>query len=189
MACVMARICASVNEPRSDEPRCPLVPKLTRCSGSPRSGRWRKYSRSRRAGFVDELDDQFGEPIGWRGLSGEEERPRRHFEAGLIAQPIVQHNDAQGVQQLALVFVDALDLAVEHVGRVGDLAGRRPEPVREVPLGLVRGFAKRVAEGLVVGKRRQLAQTAEIGHPAVADGLGDDAGEGRVSPATAICAA
>src|SRR5271166_3872224 len=50
MAWVMARIWASVNEPRSDEPRCPLVPKLTRCSGSPRSG-WRsKYSRSRRAG-------------------------------------------------------------------------------------------------------------------------------------------
>ena len=25
----MARMCASVNVPRSDEPRCPLVPKLT----------------------------------------------------------------------------------------------------------------------------------------------------------------
>ncbi len=34
MAWVMARIWASVNEPRSGEPRCPLVPKLTRWSGS-----------------------------------------------------------------------------------------------------------------------------------------------------------
>src|SRR5208337_4230799 len=49
MAWVMARTWASVNEPRSDEPRCPLVPKLTRCSGSSRSGRRSKYSRSRRA--------------------------------------------------------------------------------------------------------------------------------------------
>ena len=31
-------MCASVNVPRSDEPRCPLVPKLTRCVGIVRVG-------------------------------------------------------------------------------------------------------------------------------------------------------
>ncbi len=30
IACVMARICASVNVPLSEVPRCPLVPKATR---------------------------------------------------------------------------------------------------------------------------------------------------------------
>ena len=39
IACVMARMCASVNEPLSGEPRWPLVPKLTSCAGSLRSGR------------------------------------------------------------------------------------------------------------------------------------------------------
>jgi hypothetical protein len=36
---VIARMCASLNERESDEPRCPLVPKLTRCCASPGSGR------------------------------------------------------------------------------------------------------------------------------------------------------
>src|SRR5215470_1254516 len=49
MAWVIARIWASVNDPRKGEPRCPLVPKLTSCSGSSRSGRRAKYSRSRAA--------------------------------------------------------------------------------------------------------------------------------------------
>ena len=44
---------------------------------------------------------------------------------------------------------------------------------RKVRLGLVRGLAERFAKGFVVGERRELAQSAEIGHPAVADGLGD----------------
>ena len=38
MAWVMATMWASLNEPDSDEPRCPLVPKLTSCSGSEGSG-------------------------------------------------------------------------------------------------------------------------------------------------------
>ena len=37
-AWVMARTCASLNDPRSDEPRWPLVPKLTRCAASAGSG-------------------------------------------------------------------------------------------------------------------------------------------------------
>jgi hypothetical protein len=34
----MAAMCASLNEPRSDEPRWPLVPKLTICVASSISG-------------------------------------------------------------------------------------------------------------------------------------------------------
>src|SRR5881396_388083 len=45
MAWVMARMCASLNEPRSEEPRCPLVPKLTRCVGSSMAGRRAYYER------------------------------------------------------------------------------------------------------------------------------------------------
>ena len=33
MACVMARIWDSVNEPRKEDPRCPLVPKINPLSG------------------------------------------------------------------------------------------------------------------------------------------------------------
>src|SRR6516162_7152623 len=44
---------ASVNDPRSGEPRCPLVPKSTNWVGSSRSSRRSKYSRSSRAGSIN----------------------------------------------------------------------------------------------------------------------------------------
>ena len=52
MACVIARMWASVNEPRNDEPRCPLVPKLTAAPGPP--ARAVDRSTPARAGQVDQ---------------------------------------------------------------------------------------------------------------------------------------
>ena len=46
--------------------------------------------------------------------------------------------------------------------------------------GLALGLAEGVAKALVVGQRLELAQLAEVGDPAVADGLGDRAGQRRV---------
>src|SRR5207247_1646009 len=48
MAWVIARIWASVNDRWNGEPRCPLVPKLTRWVRSSTSGRHSKYSFSSR---------------------------------------------------------------------------------------------------------------------------------------------
>ena len=45
-----------------------------------------------------------------RGLAREDERARRNVEIRVLAQPIVEHDDPQRIQQLALVLVDALDL-------------------------------------------------------------------------------
>src|SRR5215469_4004841 len=52
MAWVMARMCDSVNVPRSGVPRCPLVPKATRSPGSLMSGSRSKYARSSRAASI-----------------------------------------------------------------------------------------------------------------------------------------
>ena len=41
---------------------------------------------------------------------------------GILAQAVVEHDDAQRVEQLPLVFVDALDLAIEDRFRVDHLA-------------------------------------------------------------------
>ena len=37
---------------------------------------------------------------------------------GVLAQPVIQHDDAKRVQQLPLVFVDALHLAIKDAVRV-----------------------------------------------------------------------
>ena len=122
----------------------------------------------------------FGQLVGRRRLAGEEESPRRHVEAGVVPQPVVQHDNAQRIEQLSFVFVDALDLAIENGIRVDNLARRGFEPIGKMRFGVALGLAERVAESFVVGERLELAQLAEIGHPPVADRVGDRAGERRV---------
>ena len=111
-----------------------------------------------RAEVVDELDDELGEVVGGRGLAGEEERARRHVEFGILAQPVVEHDDVQRVQELPLVFVDALDLRVEDRVGIDHLSGRRLEPVGEPRLGFALGLADRGAEALVVRQRLEFLQ-------------------------------
>ncbi len=54
MACVMARMCHSLNARWSEEPRWPEVPNETRCSGIFGSGRSAKYARDQ-ARNVDQI--------------------------------------------------------------------------------------------------------------------------------------
>ena len=79
---------------------------------------YRRVAIDRAGQIVDEFDDQLGQAIGGRRLAGEEKRPRQHFETRVFPQPIVENDDAQRVQQLTLVFVNALDLAVEDGVRI-----------------------------------------------------------------------
>ena len=102
--------------------------------------------------IVDELDDDLGELIGGRRLAGKKESARRHLELRVLAQPIVEHHDAQRVEQLALVFVDALDLAIEDAVRVHRFAGSALEPIGKFRLGLALGLAEVVAQRPVVGQ-------------------------------------
>ena len=118
--------------------------------------------------------------IGGCCLAGEEISSRRHVEAGVFSQPIVENDDAQRIEKLPLVFVDALDLTVENGVRVDALAGRRSQPIGEARLGLTRGIAKHVAKSFVVGKRLELGQLTEVRYPAVADAFCDGSGQRRV---------
>ena len=108
---------------------------------------------------------------------------------GILPQPIVEHHDAQRIQQLPLVFVDALDLAIEDAVRVYRFAGRPLEPIGKLRLGLAFGLEKGVTKRLVVGQWFELFQLAEVGHPAVADSLGDRVARAPGSPAAASGAA
>src|SRR5262249_28655071 len=69
--------------------------------------------------------------------------------------------------------MDALDLAIEDAIWIHRFTGCALEPVGKMRLGFALGFAKLVAQSLVTSQRLQLTQLAKVGHPAVADGVGD----------------
>ena len=63
---------------------------------------------------VDELDDELGHAVAGRGLAAEDEGARRHVGLRVALEALVEREDVQHVQVLALVFVEALDLDVEE---------------------------------------------------------------------------
>ena len=130
---------------------------------------------------VDELDDELGKRVGGRRLAREKEGARRDLEIRLVAQPVVEHHDVQRVEELPLVFMDALDLAVEDRVRIGRDAGRRLEPVDEARLRFALRIAARLVEGAVASEAPQLGEPVKIGDPALADRGGDDARERGVA--------
>ena len=68
--------------------------------------------------IVGELDDELGEVIASRSLACQDDDSRRRPICLTLAKRVPARDDAEDVQQLALVFVDALDLYVEHARRV-----------------------------------------------------------------------
>ena len=73
----------------------------------------------------------------------------------------------QQVQQLALVFVDALDLHVKERRGVDDLAGGGLHASGQLPVGVLDG-RQRLAQPRVAGLGRELAQGHGVMPPALA---------------------
>ena len=120
--------------------------------------------------IVDELDDHFCQPVGWRRFSCEKERARHHIQVWILTQPVVNDDDPQRIQQLPLVFVNALDLAVEDRIGIHDLARRRLEPVGEAHLGFALCGQERLpkARNLAANGLRS-RELVQVGDPAFAD--------------------
>jgi hypothetical protein len=66
---------------------------------------------------VGQFDDQLGVVIARRGLAAEDLHPRHPVALGMAADLVIERHRLDQVEQLALVFVDALDLHIEQ--RVG----------------------------------------------------------------------
>ena len=81
----------------------------------------------------DEPDDELGQVIARRGLAAEHEDARLHGELGIGLQPVIEPDDVQDVEVLALVLVDALHLHVEDRGRIDDDAGALLDEAGEAP--------------------------------------------------------
>ena len=65
---------------------------------------------------------------------------------GIGFQAVIQHNHLQDVQKLALIFVDAFDLAIEDRIRINFVSGFVLEPVSEASFGGAFGLTELLAE-------------------------------------------
>ena len=72
---------------------------------------------------IGELDDQLGAVIRGGGLAGEDLHPRHMIHIRPRADPLVERDGLQQIEQLALVFMDALDVHIEQRVRIERNAG------------------------------------------------------------------
>ena len=118
---------------------------------------------------VDEPDDQFRHGIAGRCLPAEEKGARLDVKLRILSQPVIQGDDVQHIQVLALVLVNPLDLDIEqHVGWQRN-AGLQFDVAGEALLVGELDRAPLFLEGLVIDVRLEAAQLLQFSRPAVAD--------------------
>ena len=133
-----------------------------------------------------QADDLLGERIGRGRLAGEDLDARAPVLRGVRTDGVVLADGVQDVEQLALVFVDALDLHVEQgvrVERQAELGGGQPchGEFTRAALG-----PERLAEPGILGMWHQPGEQVRIPQHAVAQRVHQQlgqAGVGLVQPA------
>ncbi|KAF5040732.1 hypothetical protein DSECCO2_530350 [anaerobic digester metagenome] len=129
---------------------------------------------------ADEVDDFLGFEIAGRGLAGEEIHARHGRDIAVLGQAQVVVDDVHDVEELALVFVDALGLDVEDgVRGEDDARGPGDETGQVFLVGAFDGH-EFLAERGVFGQGDEFLEPVEVLDPGVADGLGDERGQARV---------
>jgi hypothetical protein len=134
-----------------------------------------------RADGIDELDDQFGHVVAGRRLPTENHRARGDWIVAIVLDAVVERNDVQEVEQLALVLVDALDLHVEHrIGAHGHTCSLVDER-NQLPFASVLDLAPAGTEVSVFRERLELLQLVFVRQAGLADLAGDEEGQLRVA--------
>ena len=116
---------------------------------------------------VEEADDQLGHVVAGRRLAAEYHRARRQMLAGAVLDAQVAGDHPEGVEVLALVFVDPLHLHVEHRGGIHQHTGVAVDVLGEVMLHRQLGGAPALQEAIVIDVALEAAQLVEIAHPAL----------------------
>ena len=132
------------------------------------------------ADVVDQPDDVLGHRVARRRLAGEDHGARHPVGVGRGQHRLVAADHVQHVEQLALVFVDALDLHVEQAVGV-DLDAGAGVDVRRQPrlVGALDG-EELGAERRIGRQRPQLGQLVQSQPPAAADALVEQRCQARV---------
>ena len=126
------------------------------------------------ADAMDQLDDELGHGIPWRGLPAENHGAGHGVNDNTFSDAVIACDNLEHVQELPLVFVNALDLNVEH--RVGidlDLESHHNDFSKALfvcPLHLTELLPKL---GLG-GKRSKFFELLKVTVPVGADGHGNE---------------
>src|SRR5260370_19570172 len=117
---------------------------------------------------------------GRRRTACQEDRPGPDIESGVFPQAVVEDYDPQSVQELPLIFMDTLDVAIENAVRIDGYLGAPPQPIGKLAFGAPLGLSKRIREAGIRGERLKFAQLGEVFDPLLPDGFGNRARERRV---------
>ena len=129
---------------------------------------------------VDQPDHQLGDEVTRGGLTAENESTRGDLEVRVLLEPVVESDDVQRVEMLALVFVDAFDLNVEHPLRVEQDAGVIGDVIGEPGFVATLHGHPLLLERSVVGVGFQAAQLLQVDHPPLADGVVEEPSKARI---------
>ena len=132
------------------------------------------------ADIVDQADDGLGRHIARCRLAREDGDARHPVRLRIGDDVLVTRDHVQHVEQLPLVFVDALDLHVEQTVRADLDAGAMFDVRSEA--GLVGAFDghELVAENSVVELRFNLLELAQMRAPVRPDGLVEQDGQAGI---------
>ncbi len=126
------------------------------------------------------MDDPLGHGVAGGRLGAKEEGAGRDGQAGIVPQLLVEVDDVQHVEKLALVLVEPLDLHVEDGVGVQHGALLALGPAGEGCLVLRLDLLQPLQHGAVAGKGVELLQLLGVQQPAVSDGVMEQAGKAGV---------
>ena len=116
---------------------------------------------------VDELNDGLRANVAWGGLGTEDEHARWHVQRWVFLDAVVEIQDVERVEKLALVLVQTLNLGIEDGVRVHRNTLAVFQPGGEVLLVLVLDVENLTQHGLVVSKLFELSELVQVGDPGV----------------------
>ena len=136
---------------------------------------------------VDQANDQLGHGVARCGLAGEHHRAWRHALRAALFDPQVAVHQLQGIEVLALVFVDPLDLDVEQGGGIHQQAVALGHQGAELTLGGQLATAPALQHRVVVLPLLQRRPALGLHRPAAAQqriqqGRQRRVGEGQPTP-------
>jgi len=127
------------------------------------------------------FDDLFGHGVAGGRLATDQNAAIDPVSRVATLDPVIEVDGVQDGQELALVFVDALDLDVEQAADREGHAAVGPDQVGQPLFVLVPHGRPALPEVGVIGQRGELLQLIEVGDPALADALTDQLAEARIA--------